>query len=70
MRAVCIAGQSELSPDTLHALHKESAVRKAAQSDAAAAARQKYRFATFAHGSRSCPGYGFANMQVWPFMTP
>ena len=46
------------------AVAKERAVRKAALSDPSAAARAKFRFATFSHGSRGCPGYGFATMQV------
>ena len=43
----------------------EASLRKAADVDAkAAATRLKYRLMPFSHGTRACPGYGFAMMQV------
>ena len=40
-------------------------MRQAAEEDPKAAAlRLKYRLMPFSHGTRACPGYGFAMMQV------
>ena len=63
---LCCAGQPKLPPETLRAVRKEQGVRMAAKLDAHSAARAKHRFAAFSHGSRACPGQGFATLQVGP----